>query len=64
MAKNTGIERSKKNPIEIGKRGKVAYLAFQSIRIKIQCILKKMTFSAFHYLTLSVRCEELDAYIN
>ena len=23
-----------------------------------------MTFSAFHYLTLSVRCEELDAYIN
>ena len=28
------------------------------------CILKKMTFSAFHYLTLSVRCEELDAHIN
>jgi hypothetical protein len=27
------------------------------------CILKKMTFSAFHYLTLSVRCEELDALI-
>jgi hypothetical protein len=28
------------------------------------CILKKMTFSAFHYLTLSVRCEELDAHID
>jgi hypothetical protein len=28
------------------------------------CILKKMTFSAFHYLTLSVRCEELHAHIN
>jgi hypothetical protein len=28
------------------------------------CILQKMTFSAFHYLTLSVRCEELDAHIN
>ena len=27
-------------------------------------ILKKMTFSAFHYLTLSVRCEKLDAHIN
>jgi hypothetical protein len=25
---------------------------------------KKMTFSVFHYLTLSVRCEELDAHIN
>jgi hypothetical protein len=23
-----------------------------------------MTFSAFHYLTLSVRCEELDAHTN
>ena len=28
------------------------------------CILKKMTFSTFHYLTLSVHCEELDAHIN
>jgi hypothetical protein len=28
------------------------------------CIMKKMTFGAFHYLTLSVRCEELDAHIN
>ena len=28
------------------------------------CILKKMTFSAFHTLILSVRCEELDAHIN
>ena len=32
--------------------------------IRMFCILKKMTFSAFHYLTLSVRCEELDAHIN
>ena len=27
------------------------------------CILKKMTFSALHYPTLLVRCEELDAFI-
>ena len=33
-------------------------------RIRTFCILKKMAFSAFHYLTLSVRCEELDAHIN
>ena len=32
--------------------------------IRTFCILKKMTFSAFHYLTLSARCEELDAHIN
>ena len=32
MAKNTGIERNKKNPIELGKKGEVAYLTFQSIR--------------------------------
>jgi len=32
--------------------------------IRTLCILKKMTFSAFHYLTLSVRCEKLDAHIN
>jgi hypothetical protein len=33
MAKHTGIERSKKNPVELGKGGEVlAYLAFQSIR--------------------------------
>ena len=32
MAKNTGIERSKKNPIEIGKGGLLTYLAFQSVR--------------------------------
>jgi hypothetical protein len=31
--------------------------------IRTFCILKKMAFSAFHYLTLSVRCEELDAHI-
>jgi hypothetical protein len=31
--------------------------------IRTFCILKKMTFGAFHYLTLSVRCEELDALI-
>jgi hypothetical protein len=30
--------------------------------IRTFCILKKMTFSAFHYLTLSVCCEELDAH--
>jgi len=34
MAKNTGIERSKKNTLELGKKGGgfLAYLAFQSIR--------------------------------
>jgi hypothetical protein len=26
------------------------------------CIMKTMTFSALHYLTFSVRCEELDAH--
>ena len=33
-------------------------------KIRTSCILKKMTFSAFHYLTLSIRCEELDTHIN
>jgi hypothetical protein len=28
------------------------------------CIMKKMTFTAFHYLNLSIRCEELDTHIN
>jgi hypothetical protein len=28
------------------------------------CILKKMTFVAFHYLTLLVSCEEIGAHIN
>ena len=28
------------------------------------CILKKKTFIAFHYLTLLIRCEEIDAHIN
>jgi hypothetical protein len=32
MAKNTVIELNKKNPIELGKGGFLAYLAFQSIR--------------------------------
>ena len=32
--------------------------------IRTFCVLKKMAFSAFHYLTLSVRFEELDAQIN
>ena len=32
MANNTGIERSKKNPIELEKGGFLAYLVFQSIR--------------------------------
>ena len=31
--------------------------------IRMFCILKKMAFSAFHYLTLSIRCEELDTHI-
>jgi hypothetical protein len=25
---------------------------------------KKITFSAFHYLTLSIRCEELDTHVD
>jgi hypothetical protein len=32
--------------------------------IRTFCIMKKMTFSPFHYLTLLVRCDELDAHIN
>jgi hypothetical protein len=28
--------------------------------IRMFCIMKKMTFTAFHYLNLSIRCEELD----
>ena len=32
MAKNTGIARSKENPIELGKGRFLAYLAFQAIR--------------------------------
>ena len=44
------------------------FLFFKDIHyntmVRTFCILKKMTFSAFHYLTLSVRCEELDAHIN
>jgi hypothetical protein len=32
--------------------------------IRTFCILKKMTVDAFHYLTLSVHCGELDAHIN
>ena len=28
------------------------------------CILKKKTFVDFHYLTLLIRCEEIDARIN
>jgi hypothetical protein len=32
--------------------------------IRTFCILKTMMFSAFHYLTLSIRCEELDTDIN
>jgi hypothetical protein len=31
--------------------------------IRTFCIMKKMTFSAFHYLNLSIRCEELDTHI-
>jgi hypothetical protein len=32
--------------------------------IRTFCIMKKMTFTAFHYLNLSIRCEELDTHIN
>ena len=32
--------------------------------IRTFCIMKKMTFSAFHYLNLLIRCEKLDTYIN
>jgi hypothetical protein len=49
----------------------VSFVSFRSLvqphyntMIRTFCILKKMAFSAFHYLTLSVRCEELDAHIN
>ena len=31
--------------------------------IRTFCIMKKMTFIAFHYLNLSIRCEELDTHI-
>jgi hypothetical protein len=44
------------------------FLCFKDMQyntmIRTFCILKKMTFGAFHYLTLSVGCEELDAHIN
>jgi hypothetical protein len=29
----------------------------------VRCIMKTMTFTAFHYLNLSIRCEELDTHI-
>ena len=32
--------------------------------IRTFCMMKKMTFSAFYYLILSIRCEELDTHIN
>ena len=32
--------------------------------IRTFCIMKKMTFTAFHYMNLSIRCEELDTHIN
>ena len=32
--------------------------------IRTFCIMKKITFTAFHYLNLSMRCEELDTLIN
>ena len=32
--------------------------------IRTFCIMKKITFTAFHYLNLSIRCEELDTHIN
>ena len=35
-----------------------------NIMIRTFCIMKKMTFTAFHDLNLSIRCEELDTHIN
>ena len=32
--------------------------------IRMFCIMKQVTFTAFHYLNLSIRCEELDTHIN
>ena len=32
--------------------------------IRTFCVMKKMTFTAFHYLNLLIRCEELDTHIN
>ena len=32
--------------------------------IRTFCIMNKMTFTAFHYLNLSIRWEELDTHIN
>jgi hypothetical protein len=32
--------------------------------IRTFCIMKTMTFTAFHYLNLAIRCEELDTHIN
>ena len=32
--------------------------------IRTFCIMKKMTFTTFHYLNLSIRSEELDTHIN
>jgi hypothetical protein len=41
------------------------YFIINDMHYNTFCILeKKMAFSAFHCLTLSVRCEELDAHIN
>ena len=31
--------------------------------IRMFCIMKKITFIAFQYLNLSIRCEELDTHI-
>jgi hypothetical protein len=35
-----------------------------NIMIRTFCIMKKMTFTAFHYLNLSIRCEELHTHLN
>jgi len=47
MAKNTGIEHSKNNPIELGKRGFLAYLAFQSFRT-----FNQMKFNTLQHIFL------------
>ena len=42
MAKNTGIERSKKNPIELGKRGVSCIF---DLSVYSQCIFNYMKFN-------------------
>jgi hypothetical protein len=65
---STEMRRYEQKSLEIIIKDWELFLLFKDMHynttIHTFCILKKMTFSAFHYLTLSVRCEELDAHIN